>query len=195
MRKNVYWTFDESTGLLTISGTGDMRDFDIPPFNGNSSIKSVVIGNSVTSIGDYAFDHCDKLKDVYYSGTEKQWNEITIEDKNDPLLNANIHFMGTDVPAQSNVFKVKYKETAKFKPQIAMVDNEAYTVTYTSSDTSVATVDKDGNITTVHKGTADITCTVTDASGNVTTETCTVNVKFSFGQWLIWIFLLGFLWY
>ena len=40
-----------------------------------------------------------------------------------------------------------------------------------------------------------ITCTVTDEYGNVAKDTCNVNVYFSFGQWLIWILLLGFLWY
>ena len=34
------------------------------PFNGNTKLKSVTIGNSVTSIGDYAFGWCDGLTSV-----------------------------------------------------------------------------------------------------------------------------------
>ena len=63
---NVTYTFDSSTGLLTISGTGEMQDYDEEesPFYNNSSIKSVVINNGVTSIGNWAFVYCDSLTSV-----------------------------------------------------------------------------------------------------------------------------------
>ena len=57
-----------------------------------SSLTSVTIPNSVTSIGASAFYDCSSLTDVYYSGTEAQWNSITIGDYNDPLNNATIHY-------------------------------------------------------------------------------------------------------
>ncbi len=53
---------------------------------------SVTIPNSVTSIGDYAFDGCDSLTDVYYKGTEDEWSAITIGDYNSGLYNATIHY-------------------------------------------------------------------------------------------------------
>ena len=55
---NVFWTYDESDHTLTISGTGDMTDFptgSIPWRSQSSSLKTVVIEDGVTSIGDYAF--------------------------------------------------------------------------------------------------------------------------------------------
>ena len=36
------------------------------------------------------------LTDVYFTGTEEQWNEISIGSYNDDLLNATIHFLGED---------------------------------------------------------------------------------------------------
>ncbi len=57
-----------------------------------SSLTSITIGNSVTSIGDQVFDRCSSLTDVYYSGTEEQWNNISIESGNSDLINATIHF-------------------------------------------------------------------------------------------------------
>ena len=50
-------------------------------------------------------------------------------------------------------------------------------------------------LTTLHKGTTTVTCTVTDEYGNTTKDTCTVTVKFQWWQWIIWILLFGFLWY
>lgn len=62
---NVTWSLDEATGTLTISGTGDMEDYSSSsPFYNNSNIKSVVIENGVTSIGNYAFGNCSSLTSV-----------------------------------------------------------------------------------------------------------------------------------
>lgn len=59
--------FDESTGTLTIGGSGDM-DFDYntpPPWLENSrKIKSVIIENGITSISVLAFIGCDGLTDI-----------------------------------------------------------------------------------------------------------------------------------
>ena len=44
-----------------------------------------------TCLMEEAFEYCDSLTDVYYNGTLEQWNAITIEDCNEPLLNATIH--------------------------------------------------------------------------------------------------------
>ncbi len=59
---NVYWSFDESTGKLVISGNGAMKNYsyDGSPFY-ISDIKSVDIEYGVTSIGDYAFRDCNNL--------------------------------------------------------------------------------------------------------------------------------------
>lgn len=61
------------------------------------------------------------------------------------------------------------KLTATVEPAEAEQD-----VKWTSSNTSVATVDKDGNVTATGQGTATITATTKDGSNK--TETCSVNV-------------------
>lgn len=54
--------------------------------------ESITIHNSVRSIGGGAFFECTSLADVYYTGTQEEWKEITINSGNDSLLNANIHY-------------------------------------------------------------------------------------------------------
>lgn len=64
---NLTWTLD-SEGLLTISGTGAMKDYsyyDEAPWTENSSsILTVKLESGVTSIGKRAFLSCSKMTDV-----------------------------------------------------------------------------------------------------------------------------------
>ena len=66
--ENVTYTFVEATGTLTISGTGAMTDYtsssSAPWYSYRSKIKTVDIGNGVTSIGNSAFYYCSGLTSV-----------------------------------------------------------------------------------------------------------------------------------
>ncbi len=112
---NLTWTLD-SDGVLTISGTGKMKDYyNTPWYSQRSDIKTVVITDdvtsiggsafygctgltnvtipdSVTSIGYQAFYRCTGLKDVYYAGSQSQWTAIEIDSDNTPLTDAEIHY-------------------------------------------------------------------------------------------------------
>ncbi len=56
---SAYWSFDSSTGTLTISGSGAMNDYeygnDYPWMDYRDSIQTIVIGDQITQIGRYAF--------------------------------------------------------------------------------------------------------------------------------------------
>lgn len=62
---NLTWTVDESTGTLTISGTGDMYDGEFSYSSWNADlIENVIISEGVTSIGEYAFVSNTNIKNV-----------------------------------------------------------------------------------------------------------------------------------
>ena len=69
-----------------------MTSIDGSAFEGCSSLKSITIPVAVTSIGDWAFDGCTALTDVYFTGTEEQWNAIQIGISNDVLNSATKHY-------------------------------------------------------------------------------------------------------
>ena len=91
---NVYYAYDSNATTLNIFGTGSMTDYSTtnsPWFSYRMSIKTVVIGNGVTTIGNYAFYSCTSLESItipdgvtsigeaaFYSCTSL--NSITIPD-------------------------------------------------------------------------------------------------------------------
>lgn len=90
---------------------------------------------------------------------------------------------------------LNYKSTSTLVPEITADEGAKYTVKYESSNPSIATVGKDGKVRGAKKGTATITCTVTDSYGNVVKDSCNVKVDYSVGQWFIIIVLFGWIWY
>ena len=56
---SAYWSFDSSTGTLTISGSGAMNDYeygnDYPWMDYRDSIQTIVIGDQITQIGRNTF--------------------------------------------------------------------------------------------------------------------------------------------
>ncbi len=67
---NLTWTLDTESGILTISGTGAMKDYtysskpNTPWYSYRESIASVVISDGVASIGTYAFYGCSSLTSI-----------------------------------------------------------------------------------------------------------------------------------
>lgn len=64
---NLTWTFDTETGILTIDGEGEMDNYSLynninktsaPWWDYYSQMTEIIIGDKVTSIGDYAFYKC-----------------------------------------------------------------------------------------------------------------------------------------
>ena len=113
-------------GILTVSGNGVMSDRSnryfgygdpekiravkveqgitvISDIAGLPNLTSIFVPTSVTKIND-SFNGCDSLSDIYYSGTEEDWNRIEIK-YTDVLENVTIHFVHTctltEVPAKA----------------------------------------------------------------------------------------------
>lgn len=55
-------------------------------------LRSITIPDSVTSIGNEAFEFCNDVTDIYYGGTEEDWNKISIGTYHYPLINATKHY-------------------------------------------------------------------------------------------------------
>ncbi len=87
--KNIRWSLDENTGTLTLTGSGNMWDFDFTAINLfgwaydyeneryiSDKVKKVVFNGNITSIGASAFATCRNLKSIDIPNTVKKigWN-------------------------------------------------------------------------------------------------------------------------
>ncbi len=70
-------------------------------FAGCTSLTDITIPDSITSIGEYAFYYCSSLENIYYTGTQEQWNNISI-DTNSGIDENKLHFLGEDTDTDSS---------------------------------------------------------------------------------------------
>ena len=86
------YAFGGCSGLTSVTIPWGVTSIGEGVFCDCSGLTSVTIPESVTSIGDWAFYGCSDLTDVYYGGSEAQWETISIGYSNEPLTNATIHY-------------------------------------------------------------------------------------------------------
>ncbi len=123
---NVNWVLD-SDGVLTISGTGDMTDYyndaDAPWNTYRNNIKSIVIEDGVTSIGNNAFNW-------YYNLTT-----VTVK--------GNINRIG------NSAFENSYNlSDATFMGDVGTIGDEAF---YFNTTSSALNLTIHGNVTSIGK--------------------------------------------
>lgn len=81
----------------------------------------------------------------------------------------------TNVKLNAHTISWNVGKKAHFRPTVTPTTASNVNVKYTSSNTRVATVDGNGLLTAVGKGTCTVTCTAADGSGKK--DTCKVTVK------------------
>lgn len=80
---SLFYNFSSRSGTLSFSGSGTMDNFiyeTIPWGQNSNAITSIVIPEGVTSIGDYAFYGCSKLKNVSLPSTLKSIGDEAFDD-------------------------------------------------------------------------------------------------------------------
>ena len=102
-------------GQYAFYGCEALESIDIPSgvtsiqnntFQMCPNLKSITLPKSVTSIGDSAFNGCSALTDVYYYGTEEDWNNISFGSSNTRLKNATVHYIA---PKPVDITNIEFK--------------------------------------------------------------------------------------
>ena len=90
--------FNNCTQLRSVSLLAGTVAIKESTFYNCSSLKYIIIPNSIKSIEYGAFGNIFTELEIYYSGTEEEWNQITIEEDNDVLSGATVHYGSSLLP-------------------------------------------------------------------------------------------------
>lgn len=130
--KTIYnWTFSGCSSLktveipsgITVMGTeventgsseiGNPYMGGIGIFENCTSLESIILPSTIKTIYEYAFFHCDSLKDIYYEGSESDWKNVEIRNVGnwDTAMQARMHyncktgkiFTASDYKGESNL--------------------------------------------------------------------------------------------
>lgn len=71
------YAFASCTSLASVTISDSVTSIGANAFGNCTSLASITIPASVTSIGSSAFEDCKILKNIYYTGTQVQWTNIT----------------------------------------------------------------------------------------------------------------------
>lgn len=94
------FAFNFCKSLTSITLPEGLTEINNNAFGNCQNLTDVTIPKSVTEINN-VFNPCYRLENVYYAGTEEEWNAIRINDKY--LLKAKIHFGGTTPPVMGDI--------------------------------------------------------------------------------------------
>ena len=89
------YAFCDCTSLSSIEIPEGVTVIQLNVFRGASGIQRVALSKNLKGVLGNAFDGCTNLKEVFYAGSEAEWNALPIATGNDPLKNATIYFNST----------------------------------------------------------------------------------------------------
>ena len=72
------YKFYNCTDLSSVNIGSNIQTIGEYAFAGCTSLESIVIPTDMRYINQGAFDGCTSLTDIYYTGTQAQWEQITI---------------------------------------------------------------------------------------------------------------------
>ncbi|MCD8046622.1 MAG: leucine-rich repeat domain-containing protein [Clostridiales bacterium] len=85
--------FNGASNLTSASIGSGVATITTYAFQGSYNLTSITINKAITIISDYAFsDGGSSITDVYYSGSETEWNSVSIGSGNSRLRSAFVHY-------------------------------------------------------------------------------------------------------
>lgn len=143
------WAFCDCTALSRADLSG-VVSLGTDAFNGCSSLTTVSLSADIKSIAAEAFFGCYNLTDIYFNGTQSEWNAVEIGADNEYLEKATVHFEESiqigDINGDENV---DISDAALGLTIYANIAADLDISNYTENQIKAADVNGDGDITIV----------------------------------------------
>ncbi len=88
--------FYNRDSLTSVTIPDSVTDIGDKAFCSCDNLTSVTIGDGLTQIGKSAFYACHKLKNIFYTGSQSDWENISINDGNTTFESLVVHYNSTD---------------------------------------------------------------------------------------------------
>lgn len=177
--------FENCTSLTSVTIPASVKTIDIGAFYGCTALGALRVPSSVTTINKGAFQGCENITLTVESGSAAHTYAV----------NNSINFeIGSGEASKTvksiSVLTLPNKTSYNYKDTLDTTGLEL-SVNYTDGTSETVTSGYEATPTNLKKtGSQVITVTYEGC-----TATFSVNVSYSLIQWIIMIFLLGFLWY
>ncbi len=178
--------------MKTVSIPSTVKVIGTAAFNECSALTKVVLPSKLTTLGDAVFWYCTNLKQVFVPKTVTKMGEnlftgchstLTVyvvkgsfaESRMSAFPQTNWAYRYiTELKLTKSSLTLAKGSTSTLVYTYSPVNVYSTKVTYTTSNSAVATVDSSGKVTAKAPGTATITCTAKD--GGKASAKCTVTV-------------------
>ena len=102
LREIPAWLLRDCDSLTAVTVPDGVTSIAFNAFEDSDSLARVMLPASLHSVDTFAFYDCDALTDVFFGGTQAQWDALSIADFNDSLTGARLRLPGEadlDLPA------------------------------------------------------------------------------------------------
>lgn|GEM_PF-1579258 len=91
-----------SSSLLAVSLPEGLKNIGKNAFSDCGNLTSLYMPAGIVSIDEFAFGNGERISDIYYGGSEEDWNKIAIGIDNKALANATIHYNSAPFCVEEN---------------------------------------------------------------------------------------------
>ncbi len=84
------YAFYNCAGLTAVTVSDETKYIGNYAFAGCADLEELMLPGTLTHIGEGAVDGCASLVTVWYEGTQKQWDKVSIGDNNAPLEDVDV---------------------------------------------------------------------------------------------------------
>ncbi|MBR4455918.1 MAG: Ig-like domain-containing protein [Solobacterium sp.] len=165
-------SFKGCVGLTNVNLPESLQMIGESAFADCTNLETVHLYSQIQTIGTNAFSNVSNDFAAYFHSDSSQWEYVEVRTGNEALVN-NLRYSVSGVQIFDRNINIFTEDN--FELQFSLLPDYAYEqeVSWSSSDSSVASVDNNGVVTGISQGTAIITVTTKD--GGFTDE-CKVRV-------------------